>query len=99
MTFSTMRLESGLFIIIKAQPIQAIKNGVNGLLCGTFLICIFNPQKSASTMMTSVKPVKQRGACAANMQKTRGRGGETGDDFACHMAVIPILLRRPVEPG
>ena len=41
---SALRLENRLVVIVETQPVEAFDDLVDGVLCGTLLVGIFDPQ-------------------------------------------------------
>ena len=64
-------LMNDLAIPIEAKPRHAIEDRIDRRLGGTGAIGIFDPQQELAAVMARKQPVEQRGARAADMQKTR----------------------------
>ena len=72
-----------------AEPAQAVENGVDGGLGGAFPVGILDSEQHLAAAAAGVKPIEERGARAANMQKTGGRGGKAGDDGHSGVLILP----------
>ena len=65
---------------LKAEPRQAVENGVDRRLGRTRTVGIFDAQQELAAMMAGEQPVEERGAGAADVQEAGRRGGEAGYD-------------------
>ena len=68
---------------------EPVENGVDGGLRGALAVGVLDSQQHLAAAAAGVEPVEQRGARAADMQKTGGRGGETGDDGHSGVLILP----------
>ena len=90
-------LEHRLLVVIETQPIEPVEDGIDRFRRGPGLVGILDPQQRLAAVMAREQPVEQRGARAADMKETRGRGRETRDDGpfggrCCVAAVGSICL-------
>ncbi len=67
-----------------AEPVEPVEDGVDGGLRRALAVGVLDPQQHLAAAAAGIKPVEQRGAGAADMEKTGGRGGKTGDDGHCN---------------
>ena len=82
MAGSPAELVDHLAIPIQVQPGHPIEDGGNGRLGGAGPIGILDAQMEFTAVVAGKQPVEQRGAGAADVQETGGRGGKAGDDLA-----------------
>ena len=60
-----------LALPIELQPFQSIDDGVDGRLRGPRAVGILDAQQELAAGVVRIKPVEQRGARSADMQKAR----------------------------
>ena len=75
--FHTLGLVVGTLIPIEAEPAHALQDAVNHLRGRALEIGVLNAQDERAAMMAGEQPVEQRGARAAHVQVSGGRGRET----------------------
>ena len=89
------RLEHGFTVPIESQPVEPGNDRVDGCLSRTGTVGVFDPEQRLAAMVAGIEPVEQGGAGATNVEKTRRRRGEAGDDgfvaCACHETPFPFL--------
>ena len=87
--FAALRLEiravvaAGLraFVPVHAEPAHGFQNDVEEFLRVTFFVRVFDTQDEGSARVSGVKPVKQRGACASDVEKARRARCKTCTNF------------------
>ena len=70
----------GLLVFLvpsEVEPAQTVEDGIDGGVGVALDIGVIEPQDHGSPVVTSVEPVEDEGASAANVQKTRGRRSES----------------------
>ena len=80
MTIRTFKLADHIAIVIQPQPRHALQDRIRRLRGRARAVRVLNPQQELAATPARIKPVKQRSARAADMQKAGRRGGEAGDD-------------------
>ncbi len=75
-----LKLIDDITVPIEIEPGQPIDNGGDRRIGRALAVGILDPQQHFATRVTGKKPIEERRPGAANMQKSRGRGCETGDD-------------------
>jgi len=84
-------LVEGPLVVIEIEPLHALEDGIDGLLGGTFEVCVLDAQHELATMLFCIEPGKERGTRSANMQEARRARGKSGTD--CHGDPWKILKR------
>ena len=82
-----VRLIEGAFVVFEAQPGHALENGVDRLRGGTFEIGVLDAQHETPPVPARMKPGKECGSGAPDVQVARGTRSETGLDHASTASV------------
>ena len=61
----------------KIEPLQPVEDGIERSLRIAFDVGIVNAQHHGAAVVARVQPVEDEGACTADVQIPRWRGGET----------------------
>jgi hypothetical protein len=78
--FSTL----GLFVFFvptQAEPFQALKNRVDRSVGVALDVGVVEPQDHRAAIPAGIQPVENKGASAAHMKKSGGRGRKTNSRF------------------
>lgn len=103
-------LEDRCFVASKAQPGQAVEDGVDCRLSRTGTVGVLDTKQVFPAMVPRKKPVEQRRAGAADMEVSGWRGGKARDDgphgrrfarctVACHPSNLPVLCEAMASPA
>ena len=74
--FHALGLMVGTLVPVEAEPAHALQDAVNHLRGRALEIGVLNAQDQRAAVMASEQPVEQRGARAAHVQVSGGRGRE-----------------------
>ena len=75
-----LELPHRLAVPFEAEPVQPVENRGDRLGRRALAVGVLDAQQELAAEALGVEPVEQRRARPANMEKTGGRGRETGDD-------------------
>src|ERR1700685_59740 len=78
------KLIDNLAVPADAEPVEPVEDGVDGGLRRALAVGVLDAQQHLAATAASIEPIEQSGAGAADMEKTGGRGGKTGDDGHCY---------------
>ena len=73
-------LGDGITIPIEPEPLQAIVDGLDGGLGRARPVRVFDTKQEPAAVVSAEEPVEEGGPRSADVQKARGRGGETSYD-------------------
>ena len=71
-------LEDDLAVPVEAEPGQPVENGGDGRIGRALAVGVLDPQQHLAAGVARIKPVEQRGAGAADMQKAGRATGRNG---------------------
>src|ERR1019366_251813 len=69
------------FVPIESEPAEAVEDDVHGFLGIAGGVGVLDAQNKCAAGVPGVKPVEQRGARAADVEPTGGRGSKTNTRF------------------
>src|SRR5439155_18606220 len=92
-------LVDGLAVPIDAEPGEPIEDGVDRRLGRALAVGVLDAQEHLAAAPARVKPVEQRGAGAADMEKSGRRGSKAGNDGLGHARPLPQARARGDSPS
>src|SRR5690606_31125056 len=90
-----LHLVERAFIVLQAQPVHAVDDGLHRFRRRTFEIGILNAQDELAAEVAGIGPGKQRGARAANVEIAGRAGSEAGTDRGANGHEIKTALGSP----
>ena len=87
MTRRALGLEHDVPVRFEAKPSHSIKNCVDGSLCRSHLVGIFDTEQKLATMVSREQPIEKRSARTSDMEKAGWRRREAGNDLCCAHAL------------
>ena len=64
------------FVPAKIEPLEPLEDGIERGLSVALDVGVVDAQHQGAAVVARVQPVKDEGACTADVQIPRGRGGE-----------------------
>ena len=82
MAGGAVELAERFAIPVEPEPGEPVKDRLAVFGGGAGAVCILDPQEEPPAAAARKKPVEERGARAADMQRAGRRGGKAGDDLS-----------------